>query len=110
MSTKANWPEGIKCQEPFLQNDDSGVYKEAICIIIDSLNAYSGFSVLLKSRIDFSRDMSEIEARARQICALPKMVELLKICCFAGSLNCDAAQKKIAKPAQDILREIGEVE
>lgn len=105
--SRANWPEGIKHQEPFLRNDDSGVYKEAICIIINSLNAYAGFSVSLKSRIDLSRDMSEIEARAKQICALPEMVALLK---EAALIKEGDDYLAIVDKAKHILAQIGEIE
>lgn len=112
--SRANWPEGIKHQEPFLRNDDSGVYKEAICIIINSLNAYAGFSVSLKSRIDLSRDMSEIEARAKQICALPEMVALLKEISeqslFFENEDGYYETTEFHDTAKAILAEIGEIE
>ncbi len=90
MSTKANWPE--KMSEDF---ERSNFYVYDFNLALDDATI-----ITIEGRSE-----AEAESRARQICALPKMVELLK-----ELDNVVLDRSNINNKATNILREIGEID
>lgn len=94
MSTKANWPE--------LRADKNVMSVE--------MGGQELWYVRSPQRIEFSihGEAQQTEARARQICALPKMVAYLRT--MAGHTDDCGYESPWAEDAKAILREIGEID
>lgn len=93
MTTKANWPEKMTALR-LRQHKDIYEYRIMGAVTTDA-------SV-------YSTDKDVLEYRAKQVRALPKMVELLAV--IADSDKSRGASYDFSKQAQAILREIGEIE
>lgn len=89
MATKANWPE-------MMERFDCDKIGSGWDVIIDNVACVGGAT------------KRETESRARQICALPKMVAYLHT--MAGHTDDCGYESPWASDAKDILREIGELE